>query len=71
MKPLKMTDVDVELELAIQDLRGYCSRLSHGRVLLAVTQHDSMAISHDLAVDHLTLEEVERIMREKPERKGR
>jgi GAF domain-containing protein len=68
-RPLNLTEVDVDLELAIQDLRGYCSRLPHGRVILAVTRHERVTIAHDLAVDPLTADEIERLMREKPRRK--
>jgi hypothetical protein len=69
VKPANLFDVDVDLELAISDLRGYCSRLPHGRVILAVTRYDKVTIGHDLTVDRLTADEIERLMREKPRRR--
>ena len=61
-----MNLTDLELEVAIADLRGYCSRLSHGRVTLVVDRYDRQTIAHHLEADRLTTNDLERLMREPP-----
>jgi len=61
-----LDDLDLDLEKAIADLRGYCSRLAHGRVILTVARHDGHTYGHELEVERLTTEDWERMMRELP-----
>lgn len=64
----KLDDLDAGLELAIDELRGYCSRLPHGRVILTVERYDRHTVCHDLAIERTTIEDLDRLIREVPRR---
>lgn len=59
---------DVELELAIAELRGCCRRLGRGRVVLTVERLGGATVDYGLHVSPETTDDIERIMREIPRR---
>jgi hypothetical protein len=65
-KPRSLTEIDVDLENALAEMRRRCDRLEHGRVILVVDRHGSMTIGHRTSVEHLLAEDIERIMTERP-----
>lgn len=69
-KPANLSEVDVDLEQAIAEFRNACDRLDHGRVHLTVDRYDGLTIGHYLSRDHLTTEDIARLMVERPHKEA-
>lgn len=61
-----MTKLDLELERAITELRGYCGRLARGRVTLTVEREDDETVAFYLDRDPTTMTDYERMMTQRP-----
>lgn len=59
-------DCDLVLDQAVEDLRGYCRRLRHGRVHLVLERERGSTSDYWLAREPLTTRDVERLMARLP-----
>lgn len=59
-------DCDFVLDQAIEELRGYCRRLHHGRVHLVLERERGSTSDYRLAREPLTTRDVERLMTRLP-----
>ena len=66
-----MNKPDFTLDAAAKALTTCCRRIPHGRVTLTVTRWDGETLGHELHVDHMTETDYDRLMRERPARRGR
>jgi len=58
--------VDIQLELALREVRAVSARLPHGRVVLTLAKHQGRVAEWDVEATEETAEDIDRIMRQVP-----
>lgn len=68
--PLRLGEVDVQLELAIEQLRKYARNLPHGRLRLELERDGGSTVDYRIERDTMTDGDYGRLMTQPPNRKG-